>query len=87
MQLLTKKIEKIISIHKPEVFKTVLLPSVDLEYASLEVEEKTAGLSKLMQTRVKDHIISHYSDHIKNFANIERETFDEKFKVDRKRST
>ena len=52
MELLTKMIEKILSIYKPDAFKSLLHTSVNLEQATEEVEKNTGGLSKLMLLRV-----------------------------------
>ena len=62
VDLLTKKIEKILAIHKPETFYNDVLAKVNLQQASLEVEQNTHGLSKLLHLRIQDHIVSRIQD-------------------------
>lgn len=50
---LTKKIEKIVQLFKPETFKKDVLSKVDIKRATMEVEEQTGGLVNLMATRVQ----------------------------------
>lgn len=52
VEQVTKKIEKIIQLQKPDVLKAEILPSVDLAMAVQEVEARTHGMSNLMRTRV-----------------------------------
>jgi len=58
IELVTKKIEKIETVFKPESFKTDVLSKINLEKAILEVEAKTHGMSSLMRSRVQDKIFS-----------------------------
>ena len=52
VEQVTKKIEKIISLMKPETFKTEVLGKINLAVVIEEVEAKTHGMSNLMRTRV-----------------------------------
>ena len=63
IELVTKKIEKIETVFKPESFKTDVLSKINLEKAILEVEAKTHGMSSLMRSRVQDKIFSDKSQY------------------------
>ena len=91
VELVTKKLEKIASVHKPEAFKNELLPRLNLEEAIEEVEVRTQGKSNLMRARAEDRLYSNKQVYI-DFANQMKglqtvDEFERAFKSDLEKSS
>ena len=54
-------------MHKPDVFKTQVVPKLNLEQAIEEVEARTQGKSNLMRARAEDRLYSNKEEY-KKFA-------------------
>ena len=58
VELVVKKLEKIVSVYKPNTFKTEVIPKLNIEQAIEEVEIKTLGKSNLMRARTEDRLFN-----------------------------